>query len=69
MGLKVSIAKMFSHLTHTPNVYVVEGVTVFGCFPRFLALLQKCCIFSSVELTTMVHIFIGMTETFYRLLG
>ena len=40
MGLKVPIAKMFSLLTHMPNFYIVKGVTVFGCFPRFLALLQ-----------------------------
>ena len=31
---------MFSLLTHMPNVYIVEGVTVFGCFLRFFALLQ-----------------------------
>ena len=39
-GLQVSIAKMLSLLMRTPNVFIVEGVTVFGCFPRFLALLQ-----------------------------
>ena len=36
------------------NVYIVKGVTVFGCFPRFLALLQVLLQVLYFNLTTIM---------------